>query len=70
MWQYRLADLFADDDPQTWAEQLRDEGWEFAVRGTGVLVEINGVTRRRYYLRRWVEKRIPRNAPRTTTPRD
>lgn len=70
MWQYRLADLFADDDPQTWAEQLRDEGWEFAVRGTGVLVEINGVTRRRYYLRRWVEKRIPRNAPRTATPRD
>lgn len=70
MWQYRLADLFADDDPQTWAEQLRDEGWEYAVRRTGVLVEINGVTRRRYYLRRWVDKKTRRTAPRTTTPRD
>lgn len=52
MYQYRLADLFAEDDPETWAKKLSQQGWEFAVRGTGVLTTVNGVTRRRYYLRR------------------
>lgn len=55
MYQYRLFDLFAEDDPETWARDLAEQGWEFAVRGTGVLVEINGVVRRRYYLRRLTE---------------
>lgn len=52
MYQYRLADLFTEDDPETWAHDLAEQGWEFAVKKTGVLVEVNGVTRRRYYLRR------------------
>lgn len=56
MWQYKLADLFDDDDPEEWAQQLHNEGWEYAVRRTGVLVTVGGVVRRRYYLRRWVER--------------
>lgn len=52
MWQYRLADLANDADPERFARDLAADGWEFAVPGTGVLVEINGVTLRRYYLRR------------------
>lgn len=53
MYQYRIFDFFpGQDDPETWARGLAAEGWEFAVRGTGVLVEINGVARWRYYLRR------------------
>lgn len=55
MWQYRIFDLFPDDDPEAWARDLADRGWEFAVRRTGVLVDVNGVRRRRYYLRRWVD---------------
>lgn len=54
-YQYRTFDLFAEDEPETWARGLADEGWEFAVKGTGVLVKINGVVRRRYYLRRAVK---------------
>lgn len=52
VYQYRIFDLLAEDDPETWARDLAEQGWEYAVRGTGVLVEVNGVTRRRYYLRR------------------
>lgn len=56
MYQYRLFDLFDGDDPEVWARDLADRGWEFAVRRTGVLVEVNGVVRRRYYLRRPLER--------------
>lgn len=44
------------------AQTLADEGWEFAVKGTGVLTTVNGRERRRCYLRR----RKPPKPPRTT----
>lgn len=56
MYQYGLFDLFDEDDPETWARELAEQGWEFAVRHTGVLVSINGQVRRRYYLRRVLDR--------------
>lgn len=57
MYQYRIFDFFpGQDDEEVWARALADRGWEFAVRGTGVLVEINGTSRFRYYLRRPLER--------------
>lgn len=55
MWQYTLRDLTDDDDPETWALKLRDQGWRLWPPKTGVLVTINGRQVRRYSLRRWVE---------------
>lgn len=68
MYQYRLFDLFDDDDPEAWARDLADRGWEFAVRRTGVLVEVNGVVRRRYYLRRPLERAREERARRPFPP--
>lgn len=70
MYQYRIFDLFDGDDPETWARDLADRGWEFAVRGTGVLVEVNGVVRRRYYLRRPLERAREERRARSSTPAD
>lgn len=53
MWQYRIDDRSEDEDPETFARNLAAEGWEFAAR-TGARVQVNGVTLRRYYLRRAV----------------
>ncbi len=50
MRQYRLAYLDEHDNPKTFAREVDAEEWEYA--GTGVLVEVNGATRRRNYLRR------------------
>lgn len=70
MYQYRIFDLFDEDDPETWARDLADRGWEFAVRRTGVLVKVNGVVRRRYYLRRPLERAREERRARSTTPAD
>lgn len=69
MWQYGLFDLFDEDDPETWALSLAEQGWEYATKRTGVLVEVNSVQRRRYYLRRWVEPRDSRSHRRPTSLR-
>lgn len=50
--------LFNDDAPETWALSLAEQGGECATKGTGVLVDIKCVVRRRrYYLSRWRDPR-------------
>lgn len=55
-WEYRLADLGAGDDPETWARELAAQGWHLwpasPGRGADAVVTINGVSLRRCSLRR------------------
>lgn len=64
MWRYTLRDLHPDDDPETWARALADDGWHLWIPGnTGANVTIAGQQVRRYSLRRW------QNDKRTTSQR-
>lgn len=54
MWRYTLRDLTLEDDPETWATALAEEGWRLWIPGnSGTEVVINGRRVRRYSLRRW-----------------
>lgn len=54
MWRYTLRDLRPGDDPETWARELADEGWQLWIPGNnGAETAINGHPVRRYSLRRW-----------------
>lgn len=54
MWRYTIRDLGPDDDPETWAQQLADEGWRLWIPGNdGADTVVGGRHLRRYNLRRW-----------------
>ena len=51
-WEYILADLMPEDDPQEWASRLAAQGWRLPPWGSGAETTVSGKTFNRYMLRR------------------
>lgn len=55
IWQYTLADLMPEQDPEEWASKLAAQGWHLPPWRSGAETTVNGRTFTRYMLRRAVD---------------